>query len=137
MVKDTTAQRYRGLFEELYRTLNRKEFIHPDPIEFVHRYDDPRDREVVGLIASSLAYGRVAQVMKSVSAVLSAMGNRPGRFLIETDSDALLTLFSGFKHRFTTDRELALTLTGARALIERHGSLNAAFLSGLGDGGRP
>jgi uncharacterized protein (TIGR02757 family) len=132
-VKDITSQHYRSLFEELYRRFNRKEFIHPDPVEFVHRYEDPRDREVVGLVASSLAYGRVAQVIKSVSSVLAVMGNRPGRFLMETEPEALFTLFYGFKHRFTTDRELSLTLMGARAMIERHGSLNAAFLSGVDD----
>jgi len=38
------------------------------------------DREVVGLIASSLAYGRVAQILKSVECVLRRMGPRPRSF---------------------------------------------------------
>jgi uncharacterized protein (TIGR02757 family) len=132
----TTRQKYRDLLEGLYEGLNRAEFIHPDPVEFLHRYDDPRDREVVGLIASCLAYGRVAQIMKSVSGVLRALGPHPARFLMEADRDKLAARFSGFRHRFTTGRELALTLWGVRGMIERHGSVELAFLAGMSDGDR-
>lgn len=123
---------HRGALERLYETFNRPEFIHPDPVEFLHRYDDVADREVVGLVASSLAYGRVAQIMKSVSSVLGAMGRRPAAFLIDADHAGLASIFSGFRHRFTTDTELVFTLLGARDLIRHHGSLEAAFVSGIG-----
>ena len=53
--------------EELYNYYNRREFVHPDPLEFLYNYDDIKDRELVAIIASSLAYGRVAQILKSVS----------------------------------------------------------------------
>jgi uncharacterized protein (TIGR02757 family) len=131
-----TRRRYRDLLEGLYQGLNRAAFIHPDPVEFLHTYDDPRDREVVGLVASCLAYGRVAQIMKSVSGVLRAMGPHPARFLMDTDRDELTATFSGFRHRFTTGRELALTLVGVRGMIGRYGSLEGAFLAGMGDGDR-
>jgi uncharacterized protein (TIGR02757 family) len=101
-------------------------------VEFLHRYDDVGDREVVGLVASSLAYGRVAQIMKSVSSALEPMGKHPARFLAGTDRDGLLSMFGGFRHRFTTADELVLTLLGARDLIRRYGSLEAAFVSGMG-----
>lgn len=122
---------HRAAFERLYETFNRPEFIHPDPVEFLHRYGDVRDREVAGLVASSLAYGRVAQIMKSVSSVLEVMGRRPARFLIDADDGRLRSAFGGFRHRFTTESELVLTLLGARDLIRRHGSLEAAFDSGM------
>ena len=44
----------------LYFAYNRRELVRPDPLLFLYDYDDPLDREVVGLVASSLAYGRVA-----------------------------------------------------------------------------
>ncbi len=126
-----TPPEHRAVFERLYETFNRPEFIHPDPVEFLHRYKDVRDREVVGLVASSLAYGRVAQIMKSVSSVVEAMGDRPVRFLENVDHNGLRSVFGGFRHRFTTADELVLTLLGARDLIRRHGSLEAAFVSGI------
>jgi uncharacterized protein (TIGR02757 family) len=131
-----TPSELRVAFEKLYETFNRPEFVHPDPVEFLHRYEDVRDREVVGLVASSLAYGRVAQIMKSVSSVLEAMGESPARFLENADHSGLLSIFGGFRHRFTTADELVLTLLGARDTIRRHGSLEAAFVSGVAGGDR-
>lgn len=128
--------KHRAALERLYKTFNRPEFIHPDPVEFVRRYDDVRDREVAGLIASSLAYGRVMQIMKSVSSVLEPMGRRPARFLEAAGRDGLVSRFCGFRHRFTSSHELVLTLLGTRDLIRLYGSLEAAFVSGMGTGDR-
>ena len=52
-------------FEELYCRYNRREFVHPDPLEFLYNYKDLYDREIVAFVASSLAYGRVAYILKS------------------------------------------------------------------------
>ena len=73
----------RETLEELYACYNRREFIHPDPLEFVHEYPDPLDREVVGMVASALAYGRVHQILKSVAEVLRLIGDAPSEFLRE------------------------------------------------------
>ena len=48
--------------ESLYKKYNRREYVHPDPLEFLYNYKDKCDQEVVGLIASSLAYGNVKQI---------------------------------------------------------------------------
>jgi len=115
--------------EGLYSRLNRREYVHPDPLEFLYRYDDPRDREMAGLVASSLAYGRVAQILKSVERVLDRLGPRPARFVENARSDELRELFAGFRHRFTTGEELAAMLAGASRLAWKHGSLGEAFAS--------
>ena len=49
----------RRRLESLYARYNRREFVHPDPIECLAGYPDPADREIAGLVASALAYGRV------------------------------------------------------------------------------
>lgn len=119
--------------EELYCRCNRREYIHPDPLEFLYAYDDPKDRELAGLIASSLAYGRVAQILKSVSFVLGRMNPSPSRFLRNASEKTLLSLFSDFKHRFTTGQELIRMLLGAKIAVERYGSLHECFVAGLGE----
>lgn len=124
----------RAAMERLYRKYNRREFVHPDPLEFLYRYDNPLDREVVGLVASSLAYGRVRQILKSVSAVLDRMGNLPSSFLQANSGKRLRSVFSGFKHRFTTDEDLVGLLCGVRAVLRVHGSLQACFMGGFRDG---
>jgi uncharacterized protein (TIGR02757 family) len=117
--------------DELYRRYNRRKYVHPDPLEFLYRYPGIRDREVAGLIASSLAYGRVAQILKSVEAVLSRMGRSPVRFLQKSSEQQLVKTFHGFKHRFTTDTELVSLLCGVKRVIAEHGSLNSCFVAGL------
>ena len=125
-----------GLLERLYRTYNRVWFIHPDPLEFLHFYPETPDREIVGIIASSLAYGRVAQIVNSVSAVLAPMGPSPRGYLEEASRETLTRSLSRFRHRFTTGGELIDFLLGIREVIRAHGSLHGCFLERYDPGDR-
>ena len=117
--------------EKLYRRYNSRKWVHPDPLEFLYDYPDVKDREIVALIGSSLAYGRVAQILKSVSSVLEKMGPHPRTFLDSAGPKKLNRTFAGFKHRFTTDEELIKMMRGIQRIIKRHGSLRECFLSPL------
>ncbi len=117
--------------EALYSTYNRRCYVHPDPLEFLYAFHDPLDVEVVGFIASSLAYGNVKQILRSVSLALGKMGPYPSSFLLDSPFDRIADTFSGFKHRFTTGEDLVRLLWGMRRVIEKHGSLQKCFLSGL------
>lgn len=119
--------------EELYNKLNRSEYIHPDPVEFLHRYDSVEDREIVGLIASTLAYGRVSQILRSVEDALARMKPGPREFIIEKSEGNIRRAFTGFKHRFTTGDQLAGLIISVKKTIEKFGSLNVCFLSGYDD----
>src|SRR6185369_5716279 len=46
----------RRRFDRLYRRYDHR-FVDPDPLQFVRSQRTPADREVVGLLASALAYG--------------------------------------------------------------------------------
>ena len=119
------------LLDRLYRKYNRREFVHPDPLEFLYNYPDVRDREIAGLIASSLAYGRVNQILKSVGIVLQKMGDSPCEFVMNSSDKKILKTFAGFRHRFHACRDLSVLIAGARRVIKKYGSLNECFLSGL------
>ncbi len=123
-----------SMLEGLYCDLNRRRYVHPDPLEFLYDYDDPSDREVVGLVASSLAYGRVAQILKSVRCVLRRIGPRPARFLRDVSETSLKRDFAGFRHRFSTGEDISAMLLGARGVIERCGSLQSCFVAALNNG---
>jgi len=124
----------RAKLELLYAYYNSPKWIHPDPLEYLHEYHDHQDREVVGLIAASLAYGRVSQILKSVSAVLEQMQPSPYLFLKSATEESLLNRFQEFKHRFTTGEEVASFLVGIKRIIEQYGSLYECFLCGFGEG---
>jgi uncharacterized protein (TIGR02757 family) len=119
--------------DQLYRTYNYRRWVHPDPLEFLYGYQDPLDREIVGIVASSLAYGRVLQILKSVGFVLEKMGPSPKDFLAAQEEKDLLNVFRGFKHRFTTEEDLVALLLGTRRVVNRFGSLQACFRYGYDD----
>ncbi len=105
--------------------------MHPDPLEFLYEYPDRDEREIVGLIAASLAYGRVSQILHSVRAVLDHLGPSPRQFVEGASPGQLRQAFDGFKHRWTTGQEVAELLGGVRRVLVRYGSLREAFVAGL------
>jgi len=123
----------REVFDELYSRYNQREFVHPDPLEFLYGYEDMKDREIAGLVASSLAYGRVAQILNSAFFVLQKMQPSPSAFLRYASRESLFETFAGFKHRFTTGEDLASMLFDTKLVIERYGSLYECFLKGMVD----
>lgn len=123
-------EKFQGNLCDLYDAYNRREYVHPDPLEFLYNYDDVRDREIVGIVASSLAYGGIKQILKSVSSALAPIPC-PADFIANSSKDELLKLYRGFKHRFTTGEELAMMLFGIKTAMENYGSLEACFLEGL------
>ena len=125
----------RGL-AALYQTYNRREYVHPDPLEMVYRYSVPEDQEIAGLVSACLAYGRVSQILSSVGKVLDLMDgagpkSSPHAFLGRTTDRELRTLLKGFTHRFTTGDEMAALLIAIKRMIAEHGSLEELFASGM------
>jgi uncharacterized protein (TIGR02757 family) len=117
-----------GELEGLYRRFNRREFVGHDPIVFLYDYGDLGDREVAAVVASSLAYGRVAQILRSVRTVLERMGPHPARVLRDASDAGLARMLRGFKHRFTTGEELAALLASVRDTRREYGGLRECFL---------
>lgn len=120
------------ILEELYAMLHRREFVSPDPLQYLYNYPDPDDREVVAVLASSLAYGRVHQALKSIGRVLEAMGNRPARFVEDMARPQMQKVLRGFKHRFNTGDEMAALLYAVGKVRRQYGSLEDCLLSGMG-----
>jgi uncharacterized protein (TIGR02757 family) len=119
-------------FRRLYRLYNCREYVHPDPLEFLFDYPDVRDREIVGLIAASLAYGSVRQILRSVRWALERLES-PRAFLTTSCQSSLQKTFREFKHRFTTGEELAIMLFGIKRVFDRWGSLESCFRAGLNE----
>lgn len=124
------------ILDDIYETYNKQEFIAPDPLQFLSSYDDILDREIAGFICAGLAYGRVEQICKSISRVLTPLGASPRKFLEQTSVEGLRKYYRGFKHRFTTGEELSDFLMAIREIIREHGSLQACFLRGMRTGDR-
>lgn len=123
-------EKYADQLESLYLAKNRRCYVDPDPLSFLYGYPDPRDREIVGFVASALAYGNVGQIIKSVGRVLSVMGENPRDYVDRCGYADYATDFRGFVHRFATGDHIAAMLSGIKAVIKARGSLMAGFETG-------
>jgi uncharacterized protein (TIGR02757 family) len=127
----------RSVLEAIYTSYTKEELIHPDPVEFPRRYENLADREVTALIASSLAYGRVQQILKSVTKVLVPLGDSPAAFLRAANKEQLTSLYGSFKHRFTTGEELVTFLNGIGKLLRCYERLEFCLEEALLEGKDP
>jgi uncharacterized protein (TIGR02757 family) len=96
-----------------------------DPVEYVRRYSDPHDVELVALIASSVAFGNVKALRAKLADALERIGPAPAR--AADDPKKLARSLAGWKHRVWVADDLVQMILGARAVQRRCGSLGAAF----------
>jgi uncharacterized protein (TIGR02757 family) len=121
----------REALERLYLKYNDRRFIPSDPVEFVHRYDGRRDRELVALIASSLAFGNVKQIKASVGRALGILGAGPADRVVASSPSDLEADFGGFRHRWIAGKDMASLLAAARRAFKEYGSLGELFCAKL------
>src|SRR3989338_4921073 len=94
--------------DRFYKEYDLKSRIEHDPIEFPHRYNKPEDIEIAGLIASSLAYGKVTLFKHVINKILSitSLNGSLQEFIINFELSKDSKLFSGIKYRFNSEKEI-------------------------------
>ncbi len=119
--------------DSLYNAYD-KGFLSSDPLYYVHKFNTPLDCEIVGLIASSLAYGRVSGIKRSIEKVLAPMEGSPGEFTMNFRPHVEGSLFSGFRHRFNTGADITCLIYFMRQMVEQSGSIGGFFMKGYSPG---
>jgi len=117
--------------ESLYHTYNNPSYIHPDPLEYVRRYPSVEDREIAGVIASCLSFGRVSQILLTLSRVFDVMGPSPRAYVEQGSQVTFNKDYKGFVYRFVRQEHLSGLLFGLRQMIDTYGTLENCFVSGL------
>ncbi|MCS6798977.1 MAG: TIGR02757 family protein [Myxococcota bacterium] len=120
-------ERLSACLERLVSSFDRERHRASDPVRFVHRYVSPADREVVGLVAALLAFGRVRSVSQSVERVLERLGPSPAATIERSTRAQLTRRLRGCRHRMWGAAEFAQVLSAAARLRRREGSLGRAF----------
>src|SRR2546427_784223 len=119
--------------DALYRQYDHR-FVDPAPLQFVRAQTEDDDREVVGMVASALAFGNVATIKNSIAAVLEVLGPRPAQAVRRLDPADAARRLRGFKHRWSDGRDVACLLFLLRQMLESHGSVEAFFGAGMSPG---
>src|SRR6188508_2156855 len=99
----------RTRLDDLYAHYDHR-FVDPDPLQFVRAQTTDPDREVVGLIASALAYGNVKQIKRSIGRVIDVLGDHPAAAIDRMSARDAKSALRAFKHRFNDGRDVACLL---------------------------
>ena len=119
--------------ERLYADFNHADSA-ADPIQIVRRFTRDDDREIVGFIATALAFGRVSSVLRSIERVLAVMGPEPAAYVRRFDPRRDGPAFAGIVHRWTREADIVAMLWLLRQMVDRAGSVEGFFLEGYDAG---
>jgi len=117
-----------NLLRDRFLALEGHSVAGPDPIDFVHRYDAPEDKEVAAVIASALAFGRVTSFWSVLERVFDQADLRGGPAawvdgFDATDARALEPIF----YRWTRGTDLARLARTIGRIRKQHGSIGVIF----------
>ncbi|MEE2750779.1 MAG: TIGR02757 family protein [Myxococcota bacterium] len=121
--------------EELERMLEEVDYgarVQRDPVRFVHRYADARDRELAGMFAALMAYGRVGLFLPLLDTLFEHMDEQggPTAWVLGLDVDRELVSLGAFQYRWTRGPHLVLLAATLRGILEDYGSIEALFAEG-------
>ncbi len=111
---------------ESYRRYHRREYLSPDPLEMVLPYRSHEDREVVAILCSSLALGRVGAILDACRSILAPFP-RPARDVTELSKSEISRRIGPFVYRFFSNTEVTNLLWGVGRVIGSYGSLQDCF----------
>ncbi len=116
--------------ESIYLNYNQRKYVDPDPLLFLYDYNQKKNREIAGLVAALLAYGRVEQIMKIVKNVLEKLTPAPFDYLMSRTEIDIENDFQNFQYRFTKNTHFIHLLLGIKQVLIRFKSLENCFCEG-------
>jgi len=123
----------KDVLKRLYGKYNHRDFIKPDPLQFIYQYSNRQDMEVAGFLAAELAYGRVQHIQKSLTNLFGRMGESPFQFVRGFDEQKRAKL-KDFRHRFTAGDDISDLLELLRDILGKFGSIEKFFVQGYNPG---
>jgi uncharacterized protein (TIGR02757 family) len=101
-----------------------------DPIFFVRQYTTPVSQEIVGIVASCLAFGRVQLFMPILQKIFAIMDKHGGpEQFIRNYSSVLETEFQGLVYRWHKEPDFSLLFYTLQHTLQTHDTIQALFQS--------
>ncbi len=98
-------------------------FIETDPIQLVHRFRRKEDREIVGFLIATIAWGNRKMIIDSGERLLSIMGESPYDFIMEYSPKKKDPVFT---HRTFKNEDLNTFFLGLNNIYNQ-GGMESAF----------
>ena len=123
---DMSYEQLKSLLEELHDKFNCEEFIEEDPISVPHSFSRREDREIAGLLASTIAWGNRKAIVKSAHRMMRYMDNAPYDFVVNASEHELQSL-SSYVHRTFNGEDFKDFVCAMRHIISRWGGIGEFF----------
>ena len=120
-----THSKTKEILDKLVIKYETKDFIKNDPVQFIHRFHKKEDIEIIGFIASLLAFGKRELFIGKLEEFLSVSGNNISEFLKFGDFSKL----NDFNYRFIKPKDFKEMLEILRNLYLNDGGLEELFKS--------
>ncbi|AYE36393.1 TIGR02757 family protein [Borrelia turcica IST7] len=115
------------ILELIYNKYNKREFVHPDPLEFLYNYAEKEDVELVGLLSSSLALGRVEKILEAINRVLKPLGRNPSEKLKYFTKDDLNVIYKDFIYRFFKTEDIVRLIMTIKEIQNKYSTIENLF----------
>lgn len=116
----------KSLLEDAYIQYAQKDFIENDPIKFVYDFQLKEDREIAGLFAALLAWGKRSIILQKTTELMDRMDYAPSEF-IRANGTKKLNALKGFKHRTFIEQDLISLVNGLNFIYLKKGGLETVF----------
>jgi uncharacterized protein (TIGR02757 family) len=121
----------RDILKTIYSRYHKPQYLGLDPVQYVREFEIPADTEIAGLLASSLAYGRVETIRENIRRVFKVTGKNLVDFVCSTRFSRKQQMLRHIRHRFNCGFDLALLFECLKKAIQTSGSIQAVFLQGM------
>lgn len=116
----------RDFLDEAVRRYECPDFIPLDPISVPHRFTDPRDIEIAGLLTATIAWGRRPMILRNAIALMERLDNSPFQFITQAATNDLESL-RGFVHRTFNGDDLIFFIGSLADICREYGTLGDFF----------
>ncbi|HVD98766.1 MAG TPA: TIGR02757 family protein [Cytophagaceae bacterium] len=117
----------KAFLDKKYKQYNRPDFIANDPISIPHLFSKKQDIEIMGFIASVLAWGQRVTIINKCKELIDRMDRAPYDFVVNHKESDLKKLLN-FKHRTFNDTDLLYFISFFSDLYKQSSSLEDAFV---------
>lgn len=133
MLSSDQAKKLKPALEAFLSDFDYLEHRRNDPVELAWEYERAADREVVALLSSCLAYGRVELLKQSIREVLGILGPSPSDAIVRFDRHDLAAELDGFVYRMSRGPDVLDLLAGMSAALDEFGSLESMYAAREGE----
>lgn len=120
-------QNLKEKLDYLYLKFANEDFVRADPIQFVYKFEERRDKEIAGFIASMLAQGKRKSFMPKISQILfQIMGGEPYNYIrnFNLEKENLkIQSFQYFGYQLIRGDDLGIIFLNLKMIIRKYGGI--------------